>query len=72
MRRVAHGGVPIDARGRAFLPAGVRTLFAMAVDERVLLVADPRCGQLIVYPVRVAAALVVCLSRVDGLDDDDG
>src|SRR5437870_8415156 len=60
LRRVTHGGVPIDARGRVFLPAGGRALFDIAADERVLLAADPRRGRLIVFPVRVLAALLVC------------
>lgn len=72
LRRATDGGVPIDARGRVFLPAGAWTLLAIAVDERVLLAADPRRGRMIVYPVPVVAALLTSLSRVDGRDDDGG
>jgi bifunctional DNA-binding transcriptional regulator/antitoxin component of YhaV-PrlF toxin-antitoxin module len=70
LRRVAAGGVPIDARGRVFLPAGARAVFAITVDDRVLLAADPRRHHLIVYPVRVVAALLAAVSDEDG--DDDG
>jgi bifunctional DNA-binding transcriptional regulator/antitoxin component of YhaV-PrlF toxin-antitoxin module len=68
LRRVATGGVPIDARGRVFVPAGARALFAITTDDRVLLAADPRHGRLIVYPVRVLAALLTVLSGEDGRD----
>lgn len=70
LRRVAAGGVPIDARGRVFLPAGARAVFAIMVDDRVLLAADPRRHHLIVYPVRVAvSALLAAVSGEDGRDD---
>ena len=72
LRRVTNGGVPIDARGRVFLPAGARALFGVTVDERVLLAADPGRGLLIVYPVRVVAALLASPSSENGLDDDGG
>jgi bifunctional DNA-binding transcriptional regulator/antitoxin component of YhaV-PrlF toxin-antitoxin module len=72
LRRVATGGVPIDARGRVFLPAGARALFAIRVDDRVLLAADPQRGRLIVYPVSVVAALLTPRSGEDGRDDDSG
>lgn len=72
LRRVTDGGVPIDARGRVFLPVGARALFAITVDDRVLLAADPRRGQLIVYALRVLVALLAGLSYENGLDDGGG
>jgi hypothetical protein len=71
LRRVTTGGVPIDARGRVFLPAGARALFAITVEERVLLAADPQHGRLLVYPVRVVTALLANASGVSGVDGCD-
>lgn len=66
LRRTHDGGVPIDARGRVYLPVGPRSLLGIAVNERVALVAAPQQGLLLVYPARVVLALLADAEIVIG------
>lgn len=58
MRRGGHGRAVIDARGQFFLPAAGRRLFGIAPGDRVVLLAEPQAGLLIICPVAIVAALV--------------
>jgi len=72
VRRVDHDGVPIDARGRVFLPVGARAQLEIGADERLLLVAIPERALLIVHPLPMMAGLLAdyCAHASGVLDDD--
>lgn len=52
------GRFVIDSRGQVFLPAALRTLFSVGTGDRVVLVAAPGSGVLIVHSVAVVAELL--------------
>src|SRR5262249_625183 len=86
LRRASAGGGPIDTRGRGFLPPGARALFAIMVDDPLLLAADPRHRRLIAFPLPggpgasgvsvlrmpVGAALLAPLCGGDGRGEGGG
>jgi hypothetical protein len=48
-----HGQHSIDGRDQVFIPAGARAVFGIGAGDRVLLVAVPESGTLIVHPSSV-------------------
>jgi hypothetical protein len=47
------GGYSIDGRDQVFIPAGARAVFGIGAGDRVVLVAVPESGTLIVHPSSV-------------------
>lgn len=69
LRRDADGAYRVDSRGQVFLPAAVRGMLGIDTGDRVVLVASPRSGMLIVHPGGVVAALLAdYYASVGGLD----
>lgn len=58
LRLEPQGRFVIDSRGQVFLPSAVRTLFGVGTGDRVVLVAVPGSGVLLVHPVSVVAELL--------------
>jgi hypothetical protein len=58
LRRDPVGTQVINTRGQVFLPAGTRALMRIADNDRVVLVAAPRQGLLMVRPCAVIGALL--------------
>lgn len=59
LSRDVAGPFVIDSRGQVFLPASIRTLFRVGTGDRVVLVAVPEFGVLMVHPVAVVAQLLM-------------
>jgi hypothetical protein len=57
LHRHPDGSQVINPRGQVFLSAATRALLQITANDRVLLVAAPRRGLLIVHPSAVAGAL---------------
>jgi hypothetical protein len=58
VRADRHGVFSMSRRGCLRLPANVRHWAQLAPGDRVLLVADPAVGHLVVYPPTVLDAMV--------------
>jgi bifunctional DNA-binding transcriptional regulator/antitoxin component of YhaV-PrlF toxin-antitoxin module len=58
LRRHPEGTQVINTRGQVFLPAGTRALLRIADNDRVVLVAAPRQGLLMLHPRAVVGALL--------------
>jgi hypothetical protein len=58
VRADRHGVFSMSARGCLRLPANVRHWAQLAPGDRVLLVADPALGRLVVYPPAVLDSMV--------------
>jgi bifunctional DNA-binding transcriptional regulator/antitoxin component of YhaV-PrlF toxin-antitoxin module len=50
LRREPDGPFHIDSRDQVFLPAGNRAVLSIGTGDRVLLVASPERGELIIHP----------------------
>jgi hypothetical protein len=70
MWRDGRGRAVIDTRGQFFLPAAGRRLFGIAPGDRVVLLAEPQAGLLVICPVAIVAALVsdLCATMPGGSD----
>jgi hypothetical protein len=58
LHRHPDGAQVINTQGQVFLPAGTRALLRIADNDRVVLVAAPRQGLLMVHPCAVIGALL--------------
>lgn len=69
IRRTEDGEAQIDSRGQILVPAASRAMRGITVGCRVVLVAIPERGVLVVHSADLVAALLVKHYRDDGVLD---